>query len=139
MELAEEKRGMSWSLPKKREGIFVPIIFSEGNFFNICVLPQCIVFNWIHFQNVHTFTYQKAFFSYTFLLVFEVVESLQCILKDAVRESTSLNKTEALMNMHIWVIGTVNQVFIRSSYTRNKFSKKWSGHWQKSTLCDWPL
>ena len=78
----------------------------------------------MHFQNVHTFTYQKTFFSYTFLLVFEVVESLQCILKDAVRESKSLHKTEALMKMYIWVIGTVNQVFIGSSYTRNKFLKK---------------
>ena len=29
-----------------------------NSFFNICVLSQCIVY-WIHFHNVHTFTYQK--------------------------------------------------------------------------------
>ena len=28
-------------------------------FFNICVLSECIVY-WIHFQNIHTFTYWKT-------------------------------------------------------------------------------
>ena len=31
------------------------------------------------------FTYQKTITSYTFLLVFKIVESLQCILKDSFR------------------------------------------------------
>ena len=32
------------------------------------------------------------------------------------------------MNMYIWDIGTVDQLFVRSSYTQIKFSKKtkWS-------------
>ena len=33
----------------------------EFFFFNICVLFQCTVY-WIHFQNIHTFTYQKTLF-----------------------------------------------------------------------------
>ena len=36
---------------KKRE-FFVTFILSEGNFFNICVLSQCIVY-WINFQYIH--------------------------------------------------------------------------------------
>ena len=44
---------------RKKKAYFVPFILSEGNVFNICALPQCIVY-WIHFQNIHTFTYQKT-------------------------------------------------------------------------------
>ena len=42
-------------------------------------------------------------------------------------ENTPLNKTEAVtksMNMYIWVIGILNQLFIKDSYTQIKFSKK---------------
>ena len=42
----------------KKSGFFVPYIFSEGSFFNICDLSQCIVY-WTHFQDIHTFTHQK--------------------------------------------------------------------------------
>ena len=42
-----------------RDTFFVPFILSNGNFFNICVITQCIVY-WINFQNLHTFTYQKT-------------------------------------------------------------------------------
>ena len=41
---------------------------------------QCIVY-WIHFQNIHTFTDEKTVLHAFLLLVFEIVESLQCILK----------------------------------------------------------
>ena len=44
---------------RKNRVFFVPFILSKGNFFKICVLSQCIVY-WIHFQNIHTFTYQKT-------------------------------------------------------------------------------
>ena len=49
---------------RKKRAFFVPFFFSEGNFFNVLmcsvfVLFQCVVY-WIHFQNVHTFTYQKT-------------------------------------------------------------------------------
>ena len=43
---------------KKRE-FFVPFILPEGNFFNIWALSQSIAY-WIHFRNIHTFTYQKT-------------------------------------------------------------------------------
>ena len=69
---------MSWSSRKKKEGIFVPFILSEGNFFNICALSQCIVY-WTHFQNIHTFTYQKTLLHTLLLLVFKIVESLQLL------------------------------------------------------------
>ena len=65
---------------RKKRAFFVLFILSEGIFVNICVLSQCIVY-WIHFENIHTFTYQKNITSCSFWLVFKVVESLQCILK----------------------------------------------------------
>ena len=69
---------MSWSSRKKKEAIFVPFISSEGKLFKICVLSQCIL-HWIHFRNIHTFTYQKTFHT-LLLLVFKIVKSLLCIL-----------------------------------------------------------
>ena len=42
------------------------------------------------------------------------------------RKKNPLNKTKGLtksMNMNIWVVGTSNQLFIRGSYTKTKFSK----------------
>ena len=44
---------------RKERAFLVPFILSEWNYFNICVLSQCIV-HWIHFQNIHIFTYQKT-------------------------------------------------------------------------------
>ena len=41
--------------------------------------------------------------------------------------------------MYIWGIGTVNQLFIRGSYTQIKFSKKRNSQWQKFSLCDCDL
>ena len=49
------------------------------------------------------------------------------VLKDTHRENKSSIKTEARrknMNVYIWAIGTLNQLFIRSSCTQIKFSKK---------------
>ena len=54
---------------RKKGAFFVPFILSEGNFFNICVLSQCIVY-WIHFQNIHNFRYQKTLL-YTLLFLDE--------------------------------------------------------------------
>ena len=42
----------------------------------------------------------------------------------AVRENTPLNKTQAIaksMNMDIWVVSTLNLLFIGDSYTQVKF------------------
>ena len=52
---------------RKKKAFFVPFILSEGSFFNICVLSQCIVY-WIRFQNIHTFIYQKTLFHTLFCL-----------------------------------------------------------------------
>ena len=64
---------------RKKRAFSVPLILSEGKFFNICVLSQCIVY-WIPFQNIQSFTYQKNVTSYTFLPAFKIVKSLQCII-----------------------------------------------------------
>ena len=65
---------------RKKRAFYVPFILSKGNFFNICVLSRCIVY-WIHFQNIHTFIYKKTLLHASLLLVFKIIESLQCILK----------------------------------------------------------
>ena len=44
---------------RKKRAFIVPFILSEGSFFNICVLSQRTAY-WIHFQNIHTFMYQKT-------------------------------------------------------------------------------
>ena len=47
--------------------------------------------------------------------------------KDTRRENTLSNKTQAFtesINMGIWVIRTLSQLFIRISHTQTKFSKK---------------
>ena len=52
---------------------------------------------------------------------------VQTKFKDTHRENTASNRTEALtknMNMYIWAIGTLNQLFIRGSHTQIKFLKK---------------
>ena len=63
----KSKTVMSWS------SFFVPFILSEGNFFKICVLSQCIVY-WRHFQKIHTFTYQKILLHTLLLLWFLKLE-----------------------------------------------------------------
>ena len=64
-----------WKLAdEKRRVFFVPLILSEGNFFNICVLSRDIVC-WTYFY------IWKKITSCTFLLFLKIVESLQCIHK----------------------------------------------------------
>ena len=41
----------------------------------------------MHFQNIHTFIYQKALLHTLLLLVFKIIESLQCILKLTIKIS----------------------------------------------------
>ena len=66
---------------RKKRAFFVTFILSEGNFSNICVLSHCIE-NRTNVQNIYFiyFYISKNITSYTFLLVFKNVESLQCIL-----------------------------------------------------------
>ena len=54
-------------------------------------------------------------------------------------ENTPSNKTRALtkcMNMDIWAIGILNQLFIKDFCTQIKFSKKLSQSVINSILCD---
>ena len=47
--------------------------------------------------------------------------------KDTQREKAPSNKSPALRkstNMGVWAVGTLNQLFIRGSYTEIKVSKK---------------
>ena len=67
---------------RKKRASFVPFILPEGDFFNICVLSQCIKYL-IYFQNLHTFTYQKTLLYTLLVFVFKVVKSLQYIFKIA--------------------------------------------------------
>ena len=46
---------------QRKKAFSVPFNLSKGNFFNICVLSQCIVYS-IHFQNIEAFIYQKHHF-----------------------------------------------------------------------------
>ena len=55
---------------RNKRAFFVPFIFYEGNSLNISALSQ----------NIHTFTYQKTLLDTLLLLVFKIVERLQCIL-----------------------------------------------------------
>ena len=64
---------------RKKMAFFVPFILSERKLFKIRVLSQYIVY-WIHFQNIRTFTYLKTLLHKLLLLVFKIVESIQCIL-----------------------------------------------------------
>ena len=66
---------MSWSLRKKKEGIFCTVSFMLRDFFKDFFLCQCIVYS-IHFQNIHTFTYQETLLHTLFLLAFKIVENL---------------------------------------------------------------
>ena len=89
---------------------FVPFIFSEGNFFNICVLSWCIVY-WIHFQNIYTFTYHKTllhtlWFSvaaeniYRNFLSFEILNRLFFFQPSCFPVTISINISKILRDIH---------------------------------------
>ena len=63
---------MSWSLRKKKEGIFLPFILPKDNFFlNLRFIPMYGILN----------TLENILILLEMLLVFKIVESLSCILK----------------------------------------------------------
>ena len=93
---------------RKKRAFFVPFILSEGNFFNICVLSQCIVY-WIHFQNIHTFTYQKS-----------LLHTLFCLfLKSSKAFSVSLNEKKNYLNVPLF-----KESFILEGITTNSILLK---------------
>ena len=57
---------------KKKEGIFMPFVLSEGNFLTFVFylsVSICILYC-IHFQNIHTFLYIKEALLHTFFCLF---------------------------------------------------------------------
>ena len=94
---------MSWSSRKKKEGIFLYRLFCPIEiFFNTCILAQCILYR-IHFQNIHTFTYQKTLLQTLLLFVFKIVESLQCIV------NSLLNELEIYwVTSNVWAVTSSN-------------------------------
>ena len=79
----KSKTVMSWISRKKKESIFCIVYFVRREFFNISFLSQCLVY-WIHFQSIHTFTYQKILLHTLLFLASKIVESLQRILKERI-------------------------------------------------------
>ena len=77
----KSKSVMSWSSRKEKQGVFCSVYFAWSNFFNICVLCQCIVY-WLNIQNMYSFTSQKTLFHTLFCLLLKIVESLHSIFKE---------------------------------------------------------
>ena len=64
---------------RKKRSFFVPFISFEGNFLqDLCFISMYSVLN-THSE----YTYQKTLLHTLLLLVFKILESLQCILKDS--------------------------------------------------------
>ena len=76
----KRKSVMSWSSQKKKESIFCIVYFVRRNFFlHLSFVSMYSVLNTL---SEYTYLYiSKNITSYTFLLLFKIVESLQCILK----------------------------------------------------------
>ena len=71
---------MSWSSRKKKEGIFAPFVFPKETFFNISFISMYSVLNVL---SKYTYFYISINISLcTFQLIFKIVESFQCILRD---------------------------------------------------------
>ena len=77
-------------LERKKRAFFVPFILSKGNFFNICVLSQCIVCS-IHFQNVPTFTYQKTLLHTLICLFLKSSKAFLCLCGKSELKANRLN------------------------------------------------
>ena len=79
----ESKTVMSWSLQKEKEYIFCIVYFVRKKFFkHLNFISMYSVLNTLsEYFYIHTyFCISKNITSCTFLFVFNVVESLQCIL-----------------------------------------------------------
>ena len=69
-------------------------ILSERNILRICVLSQCIVYS-IHFQNIHTFTFQKYYYIHFYCF----------FLKLSIAFHVSLNERSKLVGFgNVWII-----------------------------------
>ena len=72
---------MSWSSQKKKEFIFCAVYFVRRKFFkDLCFISMYSVLNTLSDDTY--FYISKNITSYTFLLVFKIVENLQRILEN---------------------------------------------------------
>ena len=85
------KRWWVGARKRKKRAFFCAVHFVRRVFFNISVLSQCIVY-WIHFQNIHTFTYQKTLLHTLLFLVFKIAENLQRILKESKKRENRMSR-----------------------------------------------
>ena len=78
--LIKTKRNRKWKIPHtildrrtlcfssyENHELKVKLWCFQRKFFNICVFSWCLLY-WIHFQNIHTFTYQKTLLHTLFCL-----------------------------------------------------------------------
>ena len=72
---------------ERKKVICCTVYFVWRKCFNICILFQCIA---THFQNIHTFTYQKTLL-HTLLSDFKITKNLQCILKEYISPGVFIN------------------------------------------------
>ena len=84
----KSKTVISWSSQKKREGIFSNVYFVRMKFFrHLRFISMYSVLNTL--SEYRYFYISKSINPYTFLLVFKIVGSPQCIPKTAILKSTS--------------------------------------------------
>ena len=67
---------MSWSSQKKRGHVLYHLFCPKEIFLTFCILSQCSVVNTL--PEYKYFHISESITSYTFLLVFKSVQSLQC-------------------------------------------------------------
>ena len=95
---------MSWRV------FFVPSILSEGNFFNICVLSQCIWCTEYTFR-IYILLHIKKHYFKTFLLVLKIVESLI---------SVSLKKVQKITRDSNNIVNIVNNASVQNLKTTRR-------------------
>ena len=113
---------------RKKEGIFILLIFLEVIFFNIFVLSRCIVY-WIHFQNKHVFYISENITSFTILLVSKIVESLWCLFKVSAFATAS--------QFCEWAQGEIDEYISHCKYMVKLHSSPWFSAACAAALFHW--
>ena len=125
---------MSWRSQKKKECIFCTVYLVWRKFY---VLSQCTVY-WIHFQNIHTFTYQKTLLHRLFLLVLKSSKALSVSLRRkmlVIIKRLLDNKTTSFSNIPIRMLNIYLSAY--SEKLTNTFRRccfEWSHSWKKMIL-----
>ena len=89
---------------RKKRTFFIPFILSEGNFFKVYVLSQCIVY-WIHIQNIHTLIYQKTLLRTLFCLFWKSAKAFIAFLRILAGKKHPKIKLQRLRKIRIWTFG----------------------------------